>query len=438
MDDNMLTKADYKRFKFDRISKKDLKKFVKRIPPLLKKDILEQKDEYQFELYDLFHLLKYIYIGQNVRDHGLIKDDCINVAKFSEELIDILFKLNLIDNSPTSTNAFKNYRIIVTSKLGSLIASHWVNLYLKNLNIAKLIKKFGEFPLFYINEKKTIKIDKKFRHYSGPITSIFSIFSGNKLNDFQDWCSAFHSRLVNLFNFLQFEKLICVEANNYAGVNNGDYRQPRYLIPEEFHNFLRQNSEKLNQNKFKRFLLDYKNIVRMCFYYFNYFRKYNEEDYSKTLEYYSRDVNDLIKGQITELKNKNIISCSESFVKDDDLLQLPFKVVSKNDFDTFTTSLKQNIILKLNLIIENVINGNFYEKKTLLEFFNDIFLRSENDTTKPERIEEKGSESSMPTEYHEFWMVDYCPACNEKIADKKQIYCETCGTDISVFKKESK
>ena len=70
----------------------------------MRKDILEQKDENQFEFYDLFNLLKYIYLGQNVRDRGLIKDDCINISNFSDELIDILFKLNVIENSPTATD----------------------------------------------------------------------------------------------------------------------------------------------------------------------------------------------------------------------------------------------------------------------------------------------------------------------------------------------
>ena len=109
---NLFTKTDYKRFKFDSISKKDFKKFFKNIPPTLRKDLLKEKEEYQFEIYDLFGLLKYIYIGQNVRDRGLIKDDCINISNFNDELIDILFKLNLIENSPTATDSFKNFTIM--------------------------------------------------------------------------------------------------------------------------------------------------------------------------------------------------------------------------------------------------------------------------------------------------------------------------------------
>ena len=307
-----------------------------------------------------------------------------------------------------------------------------------NLNINQLIKKFGEFPLFYLIEKKLIGIDKNFRHYSGVTTSIFSIFFNDELFESQEWCSAFHSKLSELFNFLMIEKHLCVEANNYAGVNKGEYRQARYLIPKEFIKFLQQYLKKLNINKFKRLLSDYKNIVRNCFYFINYFSRFKEDDYSKALEYYSVEVNNLIKGQIKELKNKNIISYTETYIKDKDLFQLPFKIMFKNDFNSFTNSLEQNIILKLNLIIENLIKGNFFERTQMLDLLTDVFPSIDIETNEIEKLEKNVKEFIETSEYkikdHGLWKADYCPNCGEKLSDKNQIYCEICGIDISVFK----
>jgi len=240
--------------------------------------------------------------------------------------------------------------------------------------------------LFYLAEKKIIRIDKNFRHYSGLITSIFSIFYNDNLCEFQEWCSAFHSKLSEFFNFLMIEKILCVEANNYAGVNYGEYRQKRYLIPRELINFLQQYRDRLMSTDFKKVLLDFKNLVRKCFYFVNYFNRYKEENYSKTLEYYSVDVDSLIKAQFKELKNRNVISYAETYINNKNLFQLPFKILSKNDYDSFSNILEQNIIQKLNLIIENLIKGDLFESTSMLELLSDIFPYID---TEPHKIEKQ-------------------------------------------------
>jgi len=187
--------SDKKKFANDHISKKLLRNLQKLLTPYVKKRILSEQKKNKIDVYALFNILKFIYIGQHIRTYGLLLDDCHERFQSINGLIEILFELNLIEYSRTKTKSFKNLNLITTTSYGKKIASELLKYYLDNLEFNEIINKFGEFLLFYIYEKKIIEIDNSFRYYTGPKVGIYNIFFRGELNNIPEWSAPFYQKI---------------------------------------------------------------------------------------------------------------------------------------------------------------------------------------------------------------------------------------------------
>jgi len=83
----LLDKIDQDKYFSDGIPKRKLKQFLKHLPDKIKKNLILQKNQKNYTIYDLFDLLKFIYIVQNIRDYGVLIQDCHKYSNGKEDLV---------------------------------------------------------------------------------------------------------------------------------------------------------------------------------------------------------------------------------------------------------------------------------------------------------------------------------------------------------------
>ncbi|MFX1450550.1 MAG: zinc ribbon domain-containing protein [Promethearchaeota archaeon] len=365
------------------------------------------------DTYTFFTLLKFIYIGQNIRTYGLLLEDCRKKFPTINRLLDLLFELKLIEYSPTKTNAFRNLDLINTTNSGNKLASHLVKSYLDNIEFENLMNNFGEFLLFYICENKLIEIDNTFRYYAGSEIGIYDLFFKGKLYNLSQWSLLFYQKIQELFLLLRDQYNIAVSVNNYAGTDGGQKRQPQLIIPNEFISWLENSIKDFNIQSYGKFLKKIELNAGKGFFLVNFFRSYDIENYNKALEYYTKDIGDLIKDHIYNLEKNDVITLKESFVKNENLLFPPFEINSQDAYLKFWKLHEQELISTINERVNKLVTSNNLKD---FEF----------------SLEEKEVESE---EYRAFlekhqWEVEKCPSCGAKIADNEQNYCERCGKKL--------
>lgn len=405
--------SDKKNFSNDHISKKSLRNLQKLLPPDVKKRILLEQKKNKIDVYSLFSLLKFIYIGQHIRTYGLLLDDCYERFPLINGLIEILFELNLIEYSRTKTESFKKLDLINTTSYGKQIAVELLKCYLDNLEFNEIINNFGEFLLFYIYEKKIIEIDNNFRYYTGSKVGIFNIFFRGKLNNIPEWSAPFYQKVQELFFLLKDKYNIAVKVTNYVSTGYGKRRQPKLVIPYEFINWIEDKIKNRNIFHCRNLLKIIELSAGRAYFFINFLRNYDIVDYNKALEYYSKDIEDLIKKQIYSLKNNNIINLKESFIKSENLLFPPFEIVSQDPYLRVCRLREQDLISKLN--------------DKIIKLLSTIYLKDFEFPLEEFSVESKEYQSLLAKHR---WRSGKCPSCGEKISDIKQRFCEYCGKEL--------
>ncbi|MEE9378384.1 MAG: toll/interleukin-1 receptor domain-containing protein [Candidatus Lokiarchaeia archaeon] len=354
MSEIFFKQEELRQFNNDGIIAADLKRVVDVIPLKIKEYFLSKRNQIDIDFYDVFTLLKYIYIVRNIREYGLLVRDCYDYLKNAVEYVKILFECDLIETSKT-TRSFKNLEIIDLTEFGEIVSSALTKIYIEKLNFKEIRSNFGDFLLNYIYHNKITYLEAKFRYYPGPeIDTSFAVISyDNRLNPLHEWSKVFYSKLFELFSYLM-EKHICYKATNYAGTRGGERRQPYYLIPNEFVQFFGGFKNELYYGDFKRKINDFEYEVSNLILMYDFFKAYNEENYH--FKSYSKKVLNLICSQIEELKAKEAISLNRKYIKNRDLYSPPFKIIDEIRYENIIKDLFSEIIENANEKIISLLN----------------------------------------------------------------------------------
>lgn len=402
-----------KKFANDNIATKSLRNLQKLIPSYVKERILLEQKKNKLDVYTFFSLLKFIYIGQNVRTYGLLLEDCHKKFPLINGLLEILFELNLIEYSQTKTYSFRNLDLITTTNDGRKIASELLKYYLDNLKFINLMNKFGEFLLFYIYEKKQIEIDVSFRYYAGPKVGVYNMFYNGRLNNILEWSLPSYQKIQELFFLLKDKYKLAVTVTNYAGTDGGQKRQPQLLISYEFITWLEGNIKDLNINHCRNLIKNIELSAGKGYFFINFFKSYDIANYNKALEYYTKDVEDLIKNQIHDLEKNEIITLKESFVRNENLLFPPFEIISQDAYLKFWELQEQEVISNINRELNKLISS--------------VNLKDFEFPSEEQSVESEEYKSFVMKHR---WRIEKCPACGAKISDSEQKYCENCGKEL--------
>ncbi len=354
MSENFFKEEELRQFNNDGIIAADLKRVVDVIPLKIKEYFLSKRDQTDIDFYDVFNLLKYIYIVRNVREYGVLVGDCYDYLKNTVNYVKFLFEGDLLESSKT-TRSFNKLEIIDLTEFGEMISSALTKIYIEKLNFKEIRSNFGDFLINYVHNNKTTRLEAKFRYYSGSEIASFDVISyDNRLNPLQVWSKVFYSKLYELFSYLMDRKL-CFKATNYAGTRGGERRQPFYLIPSEFIQLLGSFKNELNYGDFKIKNNDFEYEISNLMLMFNFFRIYSEENYQ--FKSYSKIVLNLIVPQIEELKVREAISLDQKYIKNKDLYSPPFKLIDEIRYQNIIKDLFSEIIEDANEKIINLLNS---------------------------------------------------------------------------------
>jgi|GEM_PF-3426823 len=195
---------------------------------------LNKKGLDNFKIHKCFEILRYIYIGQNIRDPGILQIDK-HFTNFSDE-INILKSLKLIEQirwKPfkicelyrTTEKGFKVAKILIEEKIRkehNKIVNKCVEIYNSYPEI------FGFLIFDYIGENLTFPKKRDYEY-------LFD-WKDVLLNDIRI------QRIKNdLFEFLKSLGL-CVETEYYVSTRGGEYRGMYYVIPPELTNVLQTST----------------------------------------------------------------------------------------------------------------------------------------------------------------------------------------------------
>ncbi|KKN01971.1 hypothetical protein LCGC14_1122380 [marine sediment metagenome] len=369
----LLDKTDKDKYISDGIPKNKLKQFIKDLPKEIKKILILEKNQKKFAFYDLFDLLKFIYIVRNVRDYGVLIQDCINFSN-GTDLVEVLISLNLIEKVSTSIS-FRKFTILGVTELGNIIGSILVDLYLNNLKFKYLIKGYNRFLLFYIINRKTPdnnKLCELYGYYDFKeptiinyyIDILFESLNDEVLRDITFWSKSFYKEMRDLFLFLNKNGL-CYKASRYVSSRNGELRLSYSMIPGEFIQFLINHKNKLRIAYYDKKLLEVKQFLANSRSFINYFKKYDTEI---NLLRINKEIENLIIHQIQELKQKKIIEINSIFNKTYNIYENPFNIKKQGEFDKFFHEKEELILIKANSMIQSLIDTEKKLKKSFQEF----------------------------------------------------------------------
>ena len=335
-----------------------------------------QKNQKKFNIYDLFDLLKFIYIVQNIRDYGVLIQDCRNYSNVKEDLVEILMNLTLIEKASTTTS-FKMFTIIKTTEIGNYIGSILVDLYLNNLKFNNLIKSHNRFLLFYIiNNKmpKSNKLSELYGYYDFKeptkidyyIDILFKPLNDEILRDITFWSKSFYKEMREFYSYMN-EIGLCYKASHYVSSRKGEIRLSYYVIPEELIKFLISHKNKLRIAYYNQKLSEVKQYLTNSRSFINFFKKYDDNINSLSLNI-NKEIDPLIIHQIEELKQKEIIEINTKFYETYNIYENPFNVKKQDIFEKFFREKEEQIILKANSMIQNLLDTDKKLKKSFQQF----------------------------------------------------------------------
>lgn len=335
-----------------------------------------QKNQKFFSIYDLFDLLKFIYIVQNIRDYGVLIQDCRNYSNGKEDLEEILMNLTLIEKASTTTS-FKMFTIIKTTEIGNKIGSILSDLYLNNLKFNNLIKFYNRFLLFYIINNKTSennKLCELFGYYDFKepekvdyyIDILFKPLNDDTLEDVTFWSKSFYKEMREFYSYLN-EIGLCYKASHYVSSRKGEIRLSYYVIPEEIIKFLISHKNKLRITYYNQKLLEVKQYLANSRSFINFFKKYDDSINSLNLGI-NKEIETLIIHQIEELKQKEIIEINTIFYETYIIYENPFNIKKQDEFENFFQEKEEQILYKANSMIQNLLNTDKKLKKSFQQF----------------------------------------------------------------------
>jgi len=378
-----------------------------------------QKNQFFFTIYDLFDLLKFIYIGQNVRDYGVLIQDCRKYSNGKEDLVEILMNLTLIEKASTTTS-FKRFTIIKTTEIGNIIGSILVELYLNNLKFNNLIKSHNRFLLFYIINNKTPennKLSELYGYYDFKepeevdyyIDILFKPLNDDILEDITFWSKSFYKEMREFYSYLN-EIGLCYKASRYVSSRGGEIRLSYYVIPKEIIKFLISHKNKLRIAYYNQKLLEVKQYLANSRSFINFFKKYDDSINSLNLGI-DKEIDTLIIHQIEELKQKEIIELNPIFYETYNIYENPFNIKKQDAFEKFFQEKEEQILHKANSMIQNLLDTDKKLKKSFQQFpiekkLKKLKIKNEpKSETKYISIEEKKI-FSLAEEFQNFSLTD--------------------------------
>lgn len=175
--------------------------------------------------------LKFIYIGQNIRDQGILQID--EYIEKNQEVISILEKFNLVKEN--EWKPFILCKLYITTIEGSKVGAEIIKQIIDSYK-DEIIKEIGNKPQPIINF---------LTHYYISDSLTFSVEGGRVF----DWKNLVlekeeveHVRKF-IFNLLK-EKELCVITYNYVSTRGGEKREKKYVIVPELRKFLIEHFDK--------------------------------------------------------------------------------------------------------------------------------------------------------------------------------------------------
>ena len=173
---------------------------------------------------DILKLIKYIYIGQNIRNEGILQSD--NFLKKNDKLIELLIRVDVI--RPYKWYSLELY--LLTNK-GLQIGEYLIRKYLKNEKLVNRLKKsleklpqllLGFLVTSFISESLVFDLE-----YNYNLDWKDIILKNNKVRN----------KIRDFYDILVKEEL-CAITDNYVSTRGGDTRGKRYVICSEVRQLL--------------------------------------------------------------------------------------------------------------------------------------------------------------------------------------------------------
>ena len=193
----------------------------------VKEDLIKELQERGFQKdreKELLKLINYIYIGQNIRNEGILQSD--DFLKQNKKLIDLLVRVDVI--KPYKWHSLELY--LLTNK-GLQIGEYIIQNYLKNEKVVNRLKKsleklpqllLGFMVNSFISESLVFDLEYNY-NFDWKDLILRNKKALKKVQDFYD-------SLV--------KDQLCVITNDYVSTRGGEIRGKRYVICSEVRQLL--------------------------------------------------------------------------------------------------------------------------------------------------------------------------------------------------------
>ncbi len=173
-----------------------------------------------------FNVLKYIYVGQNIREEGILQSDKYLQQPSFFKIVNQLLKLRFIKE-----NKWYNHFLYLVTNEARALASELIKEHIDRNKIT-VQKELDKYPRLLLNFLIQEYISKGLNFK----INIVQYFVGNWKDEFlltenilEFW--------ENLFQIIQTKEL-CVITHYYVSTRGGELREEKYVISSELRNFL--------------------------------------------------------------------------------------------------------------------------------------------------------------------------------------------------------
>jgi len=333
-------------------------------------------------------ILKDIYIGMNIRDPGIRRQD---FYKYSHEPIDTLIKQNYIEET-----GWYSHILYHTTKKGSEIGKTLVT-KLIDQNKDKIVRFLSKQPQkvlnFVIQNHVIIKDYEKFSY--AVYARDLSVLGRN------DWVESFikddriHRAWTSVLS--QLEALgLCVRTWDYVSTRGGELREKNYVISPEVFAFLVEHcpKEDLNEEEYENCRVY--DFLQKCYH-------YHDRTLDRFRDAYWDGLRDLrleeekVKGTIDKMEEMGITSEFRGLVSPDS----PFSIKDKSRYSFWLEKTLKEPIIK-SLLEPPKIKNNGRDMSKYFEY--DVFIchASEDKETVVKELVEKLNGKGLKVWYDDF------------------------------------
>lgn len=307
---------------------------------------------------DQFHELLKIYIGQNVREYGILQND------IKKSYADFFLHNELIEETKWYLYLYRT-----TEKADQICKEHILNIIQEKKDLFTILT--YDIPknvvLFFIE-----KYISKELSFSSTRKKYFLNVYEEILNDKKIW-----DYWIKLFNVL-IKFNLSYKSHYYVSTNSGEKRELYYVISSEIQNFLKNSFKDTKKTTIDSvelsqytLLLELKNILKSDN--INYIR---EQYYNKLHETGIRE--DVIKKIIDDMYEKGITSKYHGLMS----TNKPYDILDNKRYDIyirtkFVKNYIDNTLLKINEkvdVIKVSNNNDFQETKLNLDILDQTQL----------------------------------------------------------------